>query len=236
MADPKPLSRPDPVLSTKGGPLLRSRRRARCIVLCGIRENLKLAKEFHTRSCFVPRRVFKVGTPREACQPASLSAAPGRRHRSPRRSGVPLRPARQPRTEGQSRACPRPARGALSGRTSRNARASGSSAALPLLRWADDHHRDLRALQPATGAAGTAAISRENSTVTRHETRYREIAALLRLSMPRAPDNPARASNGLNGRAIGRICCPSNFRSHPHARSGDAIQPPIPPAPASPKP
>ena len=75
----------------------------------------------------------------------------------------PLRPARQFRTQGQYRACPRTAcRGTAAG-ACRSARTTRLAPALSLLRRPHDHHRDLRAMAATTRATSRARTNREHA-------------------------------------------------------------------------
>ena len=89
----------------------------------------------------------------------------------------PLRLARQFRTQGQYCAGPPTAcRGAAAG-ARRRARTTRLAAALPLLRRAHDHHRDLRTMEPAPRATSRARINREHPVVTWHGLRSPHAAA-----------------------------------------------------------
>ena len=52
------------------------------------------------------------------------------------------------------------------------------AAAVPLLRWADDRHRILRPLGPASGASSHPTLSREGLSVTRHGLNHACAAAI----------------------------------------------------------
>jgi hypothetical protein len=79
-----------------------------------------------------------------------------------------LRPARQFRPQGHYSARPRTAcRGTAAG-ARRSARTTRLAPTLSLLRRADDHHRDLRAMAATTRATSRDRTTREQSVVTRH--------------------------------------------------------------------
>ena len=105
----------------------------------------------------------------------------------------PLRPARQFRTQGHYRACPRTAcRGTAAG-AGRSARATRLAPALSLLRRAHDHHRDLRAMAATPRATSRARTNREHHVVTRHGLRSPHAATPPLRRMPQARPSPRSA-------------------------------------------
>ena len=105
-----------------------------------------------------------------------------------------------------------------------------------LLRRPHDRNRDLHALHPTAGATSTAAISRENDVVTRHGPIHLQIAALLRLEIPLAPDAANAVRSAIDRRRQRSALGVQPTHNRFPAGSKRMITPLSPTAPASSKP
>ena len=90
--------------------------------------------------------------------------------------------------------------------------------AVSMLRWTHDHHRDLRPLESAQGAAASAKPNREDCFVTRHGLHHtRAAATALRPMAQLVPDVAQLRSDGLLRPPFQREQ-PARRASMPHQR------------------